>query len=429
MNKTLPRSVYAAVGVLVLLFAGLVYTWSTFSKPLANLWSQDLLTWTSTIVMVAFCLGGFFGGQMQKKGLSVRLNLILAAVMMVAGFLIAGIVGNMTGSIVVIYLGFGVLGGLGAGFAYNAVLSAVGGWFPDKPGLISGVLLMGFGISSFLMGLLYASVVDQMDGKGGVPWFICFLAIGIGCFVFIMIGALLLKKPGLGFVAPALKEGKKKKTATEPYEELPPSQMLKRASFWLMFCWALLTSVAGLAVMFLGTPIATAAVPALNDNASLLAIIVGLISIFNGIGRIIFGGLFDKIGYKATLVIVCVMFVISMGIIVLAMVTGSQLILIIAYIVTGLSYGGITPSSSAIVFKFFGARNYGQNLPLITMNLLVASFGTKLVQAVQSGLMAGGMTNSGAYIVVLTGVAGVCVIAGIIALLIKKPTTTEAAQQ
>ncbi|MDO4734491.1 MAG: MFS transporter [Lachnospiraceae bacterium] len=429
MKKSLPRSVYAVMGVVVLLFAGLVYAWTTFSKPLVNLWSQDLLTWTSTIVMVAFCLGGFFGGQMQKKGFSVKLNLIIAAVLMVAGFVIAGLVGNATGSIIIIYLGFGLLGGLGAGLAYNAVLSAVSGWFPDKQGLISGILLMGFGISAFLMGLLYAANVDQMDGKGGIPWYICFLAIGIGCFVFIVLGALVVKKPGIDFVAPAQKEGKKKKNTTAPYEELPPSQMVKRTSFWLMFVWAILVSVAGLAVMFLGTPIATAAVPALNDNASLLAIIVGLISIFNGIGRIIFGGMFDKIGYKATLVTVCVMFMISMGIIILALVTGSQLILIIAYIVTGLSYGGVTPSSSAFVNKFYGARNYGQNLPLITMNLLIASFGTKLVQAVQGGLMAGGMSNSGAYIIVLAGVAAICLIAGIIALLIKKPKTAEVAEQ
>ncbi len=429
MKKTLPRSVYAVMGVIVLLFAGLVYAWTTFSKPLVNLWSQDLLTWTSTIVMVAFCLGGFFGGQMQKKGFSVKLNLIIAAILMVAGFVIAGLVGNATGSIIIIYLGFGLLGGLGAGLAYNAVLSAVSGWFPDKQGLISGILLMGFGISAFLMGLLYAANVDQMDGKGGIPWYICFLAIGIGCFVFIVLGALVVKKPGIDFVAPASKNGKKKKNTTAPYEELPPAQMVRRTSFWLMFCWAILVSVAGLAVMFLGTPIATAAVPALNDNASLLAIIVGLISIFNGIGRIIFGGMFDKIGYKATLVTVCVMFMISMGIIILALVTGSQLILIIAYIVTGLSYGGVTPSSSAFVNKFYGARNYGQNLPLITMNLLIASFGTKLVQAVQGGLMAGGMSNSGAYIIVLAGVAAICLIAGIIALLIKKPKTAEAAEQ
>jgi OFA family oxalate/formate antiporter-like MFS transporter len=139
--------------------------------------------------------------------------------------------------------------------------------------------------------------------------------------------------------------------------------------------------------------------------------------------------MFDKIGYKATLVIVCGMFIISIGIIILAMVTGSRLVLIIAYIATGLSYGGVTPSQSAFVNKFYGSRNYGQNLPIMTMNLMVASFGTKLVQAVQGRLMAGGMTNSGAYIIVLAGVAVICALAGIIALFIKKPNTAKAAQQ
>lgn len=425
MNKTLPRTVYAVMGVIVMLFAGLVYAWTTFSKPLTNIWSQGSLTWTSTIVMAFYCIGALLGGILQKRGVNLRFNLILSAVLMLAGFLIAGFVGNATESIIVIYIGFGALGGFGAGMAYNAVLSAVGGWYPDKQGLISGVLLMGFGISAFLMGLLYASMVDQMDGNGGTPWYILFLAIGIGCFVFIFIGAFIIKKPGPGFVAPAPKKEKKNKNSTAPYEDVETSKMLKRTSFWLMFIWAILTSVAGLAVVFLGTPIATAAVPSLNNNPGLLAIIVGLISIFNGIGRIIFGALFDKAGYKLTLVIVCIMFIISMGIIILAMVTGSQVVLIIAYIVTGLSYGGVTPSQSAFVNKFYGAKYYAVNMPLMTMNLLIASFGTKLVQAVQSGLMDGGMTNAGAYMIVLAGVAAICVIAGIVALFIKKPKVAE----
>ncbi len=425
MNKTLPRTVYAVMGVIVMLFAGLVYAWTTFSKPLTNIWSQGSLTWTSTIVMAFYCIGALLGGILQKRGVNLRFNLILSAVLMLAGFLIAGFVGNATESIIVIYIGFGALGGFGAGMAYNAVLSAVGGWYPDKQGFISGVLLMGFGISAFLMGLLYASMVDQMDGNGGTPWYILFLAIGIGCFVFIFIGAFIIKKPGPGFVAPAPKKEKKNKNSTAPYEDVETSKMLKRTSFWLMFIWAILTSVAGLAVVFLGTPIATAAVPSLNNNPGLLAIIVGLISIFNGIGRIIFGALFDKAGYKLTLVIVCIMFIISMGIIILAMVTGSQVVLIIAYIVTGLSYGGVTPSQSAFVNKFYGAKYYAVNMPLMTMNLLIASFGTKLVQAVQSGLMDGGMTNAGAYMIVLAGVAAICVIAGIVALFIKKPKVAE----
>lgn len=424
MNKTLPRSVYAIFGVIVMLFAGLVYAWTTFSKPLTHIWTADLLTWTSTIVMASYCIGALIGGIMQKRGINLKVNLMVAAILMLAGFVVAGLLGNLTGSIIVVYAGFGLLGGLGAGMAYNAILSAVSGWFPDKQGLISGILLMGFGISSFLMGLLYAALVDQFDGKGGVPWYILFLAIGIGCFVFIALGALFVKKPGPGFVAPAPKAGKAK-TSTAPYEEVESGEMVKRSSFWLMFIWAILTSVAGFAVVFLGTPIATAAVPSLNDNASVLAIIVGLISIFNGIGRIIFGAMFDKIGYKATMVSVCAMFIISMGVITLAMVTGSQLILVIAYIVTGLAFGGVTPTQSAYVNKFYGARYYATNMPIMTLGLLVASFGTKLVQAVQSGLENGGMTKTGSYIVVLGGVAGICLIAGIISLLIRKPKTAE----
>ena len=114
-----------------------------------------------------------------------------------------------------------------------------------------------------------------------------------------------------------------------------------------------------------------------------------------------------------------------MGIIILAMVTGSVIFLIIGYILTGLPFGGVTTSQSAFCNKFFGAKHYAQNLPIMVLVLLPASFGTKLVQAVQSGLMSGGMENNEAYIVVLAGVAAVCIIAGIVALFIKKPKVAE----
>lgn len=421
MKKVLPRSVYAFFGVLILLFAGLVYAWTTFSKPLTNIWTQDALTWTSTIVMSFFCIGGLISGRLQKRGINLKVILILGAVLMFAGFAVSGLLGHATGSILFIFIGFGVLGGLGAGLAYNVILSAVSAWFPDKQGLISGILLMGFGISSFLIGLLYAANVDQMDGKGGIPWYLCFLAIGIGCFVFITVGALVVRRPGPEFAAPAPKPGRKNKNTTEPFEDVMPAQMVKKANFWLMFIWATITSVAGFAVVFLGTPIATAAVPQLNSDASLLAVIVGLISIFNGIGRILFGALFDNAGYKVTLVGICVLFIVSMGLIILAMVTGSMVFLIIGYITTGLSFGGVTTSQSAFCNKFFGAKYYAQNLPIMILVLLVASFGTKLVQAVQSSLESGGMSNTGAYTVVLCGVAAICLAAGIVALFIKKP--------
>lgn len=425
MKKPLSRPVYAVFGVLVLLFAGLVYAWTTFSKPLTNIWTPGALTWTSTIVMSFFCIGGMVSGRMQKKGISLKTILFLGAVLMLAGFAVAGLLGNATGSVLFVFIGFGALAGLGAGLAYNVVLSAVGAWFPDKQGLISGILLMGFGISSFLIGFAYAACVDQMDGKGGIPWQICFLAIGIACFVFLAVGAIVIRRPGPEFVPPAPKPGKKGQNKTEPFEDVTPGQMVRKTNFWLMFTWATLTTVAGFAVVFLGTPIAVAAVPSLNANAGVLAIIVGLISIFNGLGRIFFGALFDKAGYKVTLLGICVCFIVSMGLLILAMVTGSLLFLILGYITTGLAFGGVTTSQSAFCNKFFGAKYYAQNFPIMVLVLLVASFGTKLVQAVQSSLEGGGMSTTGAYIVVLCGVAAVCVIAGIAAALIKKPKDNQ----
>ena len=135
--------------------------------------------------------------------------------------------------------------------------------------------------------------------------------------------------------------------------------------------------------------------------------------------------MFDKAGYKVTLLGICICFIASMGLIILAMVTGSMLFLIIGYILTGLAFGGVTTSQSAYCNKFFGAKHYAQNLPIMIVVILPASFGLKLVQAIQSGLEAGGMPDTKAYILVLCGVAVICLIAGIVALFIKKPALAE----
>lgn len=153
MKLKLNRWIYAAVGVIVLLFAGLVYAWSVLASPIAaefTQWSQAQLSLTFTICMTLFCLGGFVGGLLSGK-INVKINVWAAAVLFFIGFFVASRATSLTG----LYIGYGVFAGFASGLAYNAVMSTMSKWFPDKQGLISGILLMGFGLGSFIIGKVY----------------------------------------------------------------------------------------------------------------------------------------------------------------------------------------------------------------------------------------------------------------------------------
>lgn len=162
----LNRWVYAFAGVVTLLLAGLVYAWSVLSMPLAAYfteWTKAQMSLTFTICMMFFCFGCMAGGMTAGK-LNVKIHVRLSGALFFAGFFIAG----RANSPAVLYLGYGALCGFASGFVYNAVLSTMSGWFPDKQGLISGILLMGFGISSFLVGKIYQAVTPS--GEGVEAW-------------------------------------------------------------------------------------------------------------------------------------------------------------------------------------------------------------------------------------------------------------------
>ena len=151
---------YAIVGVIVLLFAGLVYAWSVLSTPIGaefTGWTKAQLSLTFTLVMILFCIGSLLCGLLAGR-LSAKNAVRLGAVLFLAGFFIA----SRCQSPLPLYLGFGVLCGLGSGLSYNAVMSTMVRWFPDRPGLISGVLTAAISLGG------YSYMVQASDGLGGV---------------------------------------------------------------------------------------------------------------------------------------------------------------------------------------------------------------------------------------------------------------------
>lgn len=135
-NYIKKRWLYLLMGVITMLFAGVLYAWSILKTPLGEDfgWTVNQLALNFTLTMCFFCLGGFFGSLAAKK-LGARTVICTGAVMAGAGFTLTS---RLDGSsVVLMYLSYGLLAGYGIGSAYVVLVSAVSGWFPDKKGLCS----------------------------------------------------------------------------------------------------------------------------------------------------------------------------------------------------------------------------------------------------------------------------------------------------
>lgn len=383
------------LGVILLLFLGLIYGWSIFRSPLQSEfgWTDSQASLTFSISMMTFCLGGLVGGIINKGKNGFRINLIAAAVLLAIGFFSASNIQSLMG----IYLSYGVCCGFGVGLGYNTAISTIVKWFPDKQGLISGITLMGFGFGSMILGTVAGAMIQSMG------WRVTFRIFAVAFAIVMAVGALLLRNAGAEFVA-YLSQGSSK-AVTPAVEEVGAAVMLRRRNFWIYFVWAIILSAAGLAIINSSAPYAQLFV---GENLTLAASIAGIVSIANGVGRVIFGGMFDKIGYRLTMLIDCVVFVVASLVLMASFATKSMPVLVIAFILIGLAYGGVTPTNSAFIAYFFGRENYAVNFPIVNLNLIFASF-------------LGPMVGNGGYMMTFGTIIVFAIVGAVLVFLLKKP--------
>ncbi len=383
------------LGVILLLFLGLIYGWSIFRSPLQSEfgWTDSQASLTFSISMMTFCLGGLVGGIINKGKNGFRINLIAAAILLAIGFFAASNIQSLMG----IYLSYGVCCGFGVGLGYNTAISTIVKWFPDKQGLISGITLMGFGFGSMILGTVAGAMIQSMG------WRVTFRIFAVAFAIVMVVGALLLRNAGAEFVA-YLSQGSSK-AVTPAVEEVGAAVMLRRRNFWIYFVWAIILSAAGLAIINSSAPYAQLFV---GENLTLAASIAGIVSIANGVGRVIFGGMFDKIGYRLTMLIDCVVFVVASLVLMASFATKSMPVLVIAFILIGLAYGGVTPTNSAFIAYFFGRENYAVNFPIVNLNLIFASF-------------LGPMVGNGGYMMTFGAIIVFAIVGAVLVFLLKKP--------
>lgn len=368
--STNKRWVYLGTGTLVLLFLGLIYAWSIFRTPFSELfpdWSISQLSLTFTISMIFFCLGGFAGGVMSKN-LSVRIRFLIAAVLLFAGFFGVSMVNkdNSSSSLTMLYIFYGVFGGGGVGIGYNTVIGTINKWFPDKVGLASGIMLMGFGLG----GLVLGSVVNSLIGSAGL--LLVFRILGILIAIVCVLAAFIVKSPTEEEVAElaVLAAGNSvNKSAdiskAEAVVNYKPAEMLKTPKFWFFTLWTILLNSAGLLVINSAANISVA-----FGGTAVLGMIV---SLFNGGGRIIAGNNFDRFGRKIS-TIVNNSFMLAAGLfLTLGGMSGKYIFILIGLILVGLAYGGCPTITSAYVNRAFGPLNFPTNFSIANFSLIPAA--------------------------------------------------------
>lgn len=348
---------YLVNGVAILLVFGLVYAWSVFVKPLESEfgWLRSQTSMTFSISMAGFCLGGIAGGFMSKK-VPARILLWGTSILILAGFILTSRISTLMG----LYICYGVLIGFGVGVGYNVIMNITIKWFQDKQGLVSGILLMGFGFGGSVLG---AFAVFLMDRFG---WRTTFVYIGIGICVLVLLSSLLAKVPNEEQQA-YLQSKIKTKTEIKSYTT---GEMLKESSFWLYLVWATLLSAGGLVMISNASPFAQN----FTSHIATATLLASLVNIFNGIGRISFGFLFDKLGSRKCLMTINIGFILSAVLLLISIKTGSIALVAVGICAIGFSNGGITPSNSAFVGKIFGPAHYAQNFSVANLSALISAF-------------------------------------------------------
>lgn len=358
------RWFYMAVGVVAMLFAGVLYAWSILKSPLIGEfgWGASELALNFTIAMTFFCIGGLLGSRISKKA-GHRVAIIISGVLSAIGFGLTAALGNVP--IAVLYLTYGVMAGLGIGIAYNVVIATVSAWFPDKKGLCSGCLMMGFGASALVLG----NVADAMF-KSSMGWRKTYIILGYAIFAVLVVAAFMLKKPTADVTFPEVKASGKKAEETFEKKDFTSKGMLCRASFWMAFiCISFLAAVGSSVISF-----AKDMAVSVGAAESLAVSLVGVLSVCNGIGRILTGAIFDIIGRRKTMLLANLLTILAAGVTLLAVYLGSLPLCIAGLCLTGMSYGACPTITAAFTSSFFGMKHFQGNMAIMTFTVMAGSF-------------------------------------------------------
>ena len=363
------RALYLVVSTIALAVFGLIYAWSIFATPLSTEfgWDRGALQNTFNIVLICFCIAQLVGGIVVKR-IGNRTALLVASVLALIGF--GGTALFADKSLWGIYAAYGVLGGFGGGMAYIVVISGANSWFPDKIGFSSGVLMMGAGLGTLVFGTPLGTLANSIGVRGA------FVTLAIVTFVVAVLMAFFLKRAPADIAELVAHEGFKPIDESS-YENDNP---LSSPTFYLYFVWAILCISIG--VTLIGGSKQGALVVGVQDVMA--TFVVGLVSTMNGLGRFVFGALFDKAGLRNTMLVSSAVTLAAAAGLAFSYAGAGSATYIVSALLVGAGYGAIPVIASGFVRERFGGKNYARNLGLVNLSAALASFFGMAVVALSS---------------------------------------------
>jgi len=357
------RNLYLSVSAVGMLVLGLIYAWSIFSGPLSEHtgFTRGDLQITFTISMIFFCLS-MLAGAFINRALSIRGTLLVAAVLLFAGFFGTAMFGRA--HIGVIYVCYGVLSASACGIGYNTIVSRVGIWFPDKTGFASGVMMMGFGLGGLILGTIAAKMITGL----GIQTTFHILAV-IGFIVLAVMAALIKPAPSniVREMAPQkLAAGSSDRPIIKDGYVYTSPILIAHAVF-------------GVCAIAAGLTLIGSAKPGMEavggaEWAGFATIFVGLLSTLNGISRLIVGTIYDKTNLIAAYFVIVIAGLLASCSLAAAYATSTPILYIVGGLCLGFSYGGIPVVSAAFAREGFGAKNYPTNLAIVNLTIAIGSF-------------------------------------------------------
>jgi MFS family permease len=302
---------------------------------------------TYSTALVLLGLSAAFGGPwVERRG--PRAAATAAALFFGSGLLIGG-VGLALQQAVLVFLGMGVIGGIGCGLGYIAPVSTLVNWFPDRRGMATGMAIMGFGGGAFLAGRLNAMFIVSMGVANTV------LIMGGVYLVVMLIGARLLQRPPAGW-KPEGWHPPEKQDAMIATRSVSRNQAVRTPQFFLLWGMLFINVTAGIGILAQASPM-------LQDLFKMTAIeagtVVSLLSIFNAGGRFLWASASDYIGrtntYRLFFFAQVVLFLLIPGL----AAGGNPLLFEVALFVVISMYGGGFATIPAFLADIFGPENVG----------------------------------------------------------------------